>query len=481
MDNAIRAVQERVILTKTGGPPHRPAPKYFEEVMRKTRARLLKKRNYVQPMSPDEFLETYRGQPMKLKRYEAAREKCQGVGMSRREAFVKSFTKSEWVDFSSKPDPAPRLIQPRSYTYNYRLGRFIKALEKPVYKQIAKMYGETTVAKGLNARQRGRLIAKKWGKFRRPVAVGIDATRFDQHCCVDALMWEHSIYVEMIAGSDNKTELNNLLQYQNSTRGRIYFKDGVIKYSQQGGRCSGDMNTSLGNCTIMSSAVFAYLSEKEMEFSFVNDGDDGVIFMEEEDLHHLHDLKQWFYEIGFDMKIEKPVNELEHVEFCQCKPVFEGDGYLMVRNPSRALKKDSLTTKDISSEKAWDYHRNAIASCGLALAGHMPVMSEFYQALKRGIHTKIRNATGLDGGMYYLARGMEARFSEGKIGGTYVASSNRPDTEVESLVRWSFYRAFDISLTEQLNLENYYRGVIPIYQPSFTGMIEDQQEAILIN
>lgn len=92
------------------------------------------------------------------------------------------------------------------------------------------MHGSTVVAKGLTIDETGRLIARKWLGFARPVAVGIDASRFDQHVSAQALEWEHSIY-NSIFQSD---ELAMLLKWQINNVGFARCKNGCIKYRKIG-------------------------------------------------------------------------------------------------------------------------------------------------------------------------------------------------------------------------------------------------------
>jgi hypothetical protein len=190
-------------------------------------------------------------------------------------------------------------------------------------------------------------------------------------------------------------------------------------------------------------------------YSVINDGDDAVIFVERKDLPLLEGLSSHSLKLGIKLTIEKPVYVLEEVEFCQCRPVFEGDGYIMVRSPVKALGKDTLTFKDVSTEERWNYQRASISQCGLALAGHLPVFSEFYRALGRG--TNCKTDRSLESGMDWLARGMLARQN------FYQLAEEQP--ELAARVRHSFFRAFNISETAQNILESYYRSIVPSFAP----------------
>jgi hypothetical protein len=175
-----------------------------------------------------------------------------------------------------------------------------------------------------------------------------------------------------------------------------------------------------------------------------NNGDDCTLIVEESDLSKVgtQTIKSWFVEYGYTMKVDQIVRELELISFCQTSPVFEGPedcDYIMCRNPRMALDKDLLTTKDASTEKKHNYYRDAISKCGLALAGHLPILGSFYHALGRNIG-KIAKPIEMEfTGMDMLATGL-----------TYKAQS------IGAKTRMSFYIAFGVTPDEQEALEEFY-------------------------
>lgn len=87
--------------------------------------------------------------------YEQAVASLRDVPVNRGDAMLKTFVKAEKINFTAKPDPAPRIIQPRSPRYNVELGRYVKVVEKHLYKAVARVFHEVTICKGLNAHDRG--------------------------------------------------------------------------------------------------------------------------------------------------------------------------------------------------------------------------------------------------------------------------------------------------------------------------------------
>lgn len=226
------------------------------------------------PITNQEFLDYYGG--AKRKCYEAAVKSFNDRPLDERDCKVKCFTKDEY----RKPGGAPRVIQPRSPRFNVMLGRYIKHLEHEIFSAIDEIFDPTkahrTVAKGMNMTQRGNTIASMWDSFNDPVAVGLDASRFDQHINQILLKYEHSIYKMWSTGKgEGLVDLRKLLKAQLVNKGVYRGPDGSIKYTVKGCRMSGDMNTSSGNVIIMCTLMYAYFKSKNLLHSvkLLNDGE----------------------------------------------------------------------------------------------------------------------------------------------------------------------------------------------------------------
>nr|QDH88774.1 MAG: RNA-dependent RNA polymerase [Riboviria sp.] len=90
-----------------------------------------------------------------------------------KDSYLTSFVKFEKQDLGK----APRVINPRSPRYNLVLGKYLKFLEKRVYKGINRAFGAHTahtVIKGLNVEESGKVVMAKWRRFGKPVGVGLD-------------------------------------------------------------------------------------------------------------------------------------------------------------------------------------------------------------------------------------------------------------------------------------------------------------------
>jgi hypothetical protein len=356
---------------------------------------------------------------------------------------LKAFVKCEKID-ASKKDPVPRIIQPRNARYNLSLAAFIKPHEHNFYKRVDRMFdvdglGDKTIFKGLNATTAASNFLLKASRFSKPVFVGLDASRFDQHVSATALRWEHQIYLKSFAYGHS--ELAKLLDWQVGNIGRSYLKDGKIKYKVQGHRMSGDMNTSLGNCLLMSSMCHSYLRTHMQggKFALANNGDDCCIIVEERDLAKLNELEPWFLEMGFNIVREKPVFDIRQVSFCQVNVLTSKSVNICVRNPNVVVSKDLHSAFPFTHNNEYLQWLSASGQCGLNSHRRVPVLESFYRAFPQDAITHAKIQEELDNWYRYSI-----------VGGT-------EDGEIEDEMRHSFWLAFGITPDSQIALEEMFK------------------------
>jgi len=397
---------------------------------------LLEKSTRTTRFTLQETVETYTGRRRTI--YGNALKKLTQVGLSRRDAMSIAFVKMELVN----PEKAPRCIQPRDPAYNLELGSYIKAVEHRIYDGIRRVYGDgPTVMKGYNVSEIGAIARGKWRSFSSPVAIGLDATKFDMHVSPAALAWEHSIYMEMF---DHDPHLKKLLSWQMKNKGAGYCLDGKLKYTVEGKRFSGDMNTGLGNCILMCAMIHAYAESRNVRVKLMNNGDDCTVMMEKEDMTAFNSgLDEWFLDMGFRMVAEEPVFELHKIEFCQMHPIEIGDECRMVRNIPTSLRKDTLTVHNLTNAVLREKWCTAVGIGGLNLTGGVPVMQDFYQAYQRIGCMRMSNITDdptFATGMKLMSRGMDELYRE-----------------PTAWTRVQVFEAWGITPDEQVALEDYYK------------------------
>jgi len=413
------------------------------------------------PVTAEQFVDMYHGPKRTI--YEAARlDLIREPRLLSRDSRSDVFAKFEKADLNK----APRCIQPRSPRYNVLVGKYIKPVEHRIYRSIAKVFNvefggdQPTVIKGYNVERVADILRNKWERFADPICIGLDAKKFDMHVSVPALRMEHSVYLNMYR---NDPKLKKLLSYQINNSGRGRCADGDLKFKIDGIRFSGDMNTALGNCTIMCACIWTWAKKVGVTIELSNNGDDCVVFMERVDeVRFRVGLSEWFATKGFRMDVEPTVDVFESVEFCQSKPVYNGKEYVMCRSLPTVLVKDSMCLVQIENVKCFKLWTAAVGMCGGSLSTGVPVMQSFYRAYRRA--------------------GRGAKPSKGYIASIYkntgqferMGKLSYGVREIEARARLSFWIAHGITPDVQEELERYYDGY------EISGVVSEEMSGVQI-
>jgi len=381
----------------------------------------------------------------KREMYEKARlDLVREPGLLTKDSMTVAFGKFE----KGKLNKPPRVIQPRPARYNLQVGKYLKQIEKRIYRSIAKLYQQQfggvspVIMKGYDVAKTAQILHHKWDRFARPAAIGIDAVKFDMHVSIPALQMEHGVYERMYR---NDPKLKRLLSKQLHNKGRGYCDDGDLKYSVDGARLSGDMNTSLGNCVLMGACVWTYAKRVGVTIELANNGDDCVIFCEEEDVGRFREgLEAWFATKGFRMEVEPTVYDFEAVEFCQSHPVWNGEHYVMCRSLPNVLVKDAMCLVPLVRAIDFRYWLAAVGMCGGSLSTGVPVMQSFYAAYRR------------NGGRAIPTRGFIANMYGNSGQFERMGALSYGVREIEARARFSFWIATGITPCVQICMEEYY-------------------------
>jgi len=430
--NLERAIVERVFTVKVGGEqviPPQPLQGIVWKRLGPFYRQLVHQTGRIGVMTTEQFVDTYTG--VKRKAYQRTADDLEVRPLERKDAFIAAFIKDEKTNLSRKSDPCPRIIQPRSKRFNLCIGKILKPMEKPIFHAMARIFGSDVVMKGLNASQRGRILEEKWARFEKPVGILLDATRFDQHCNADIIAAERRVFESVTTDVEELRRLNRM-RAVNTCFARV--SGGGFKYSVKGGRMSGDMDTALGNCMTMCAMTWTFMRYLGIKFEYMNDGDDGVLIVEEQNRQLVLDNFQWYFlDFGFSMKLEGIANVIEEVEFCQAQPVFNGEQYVFVRNPYICLGKDSLSLRGLTDTDSLRELSNSIGWCGLSLAGDMPIFWRFYSSMIYGDDPgRVYNT-----GMAFLSKGMSPKIKPPSMA-----------------TRLSFQRAYRLSPDDQMAIED---------------------------
>nr|QRQ90146.1 MAG: hypothetical protein 2 [Riboviria sp.] len=197
----------------------------------------------------------------------------------------------------------------------------------------------------------------------------------------------------------------------------------------------------------MSCLVKLYCEERGIEASLANNGDDCLVFMDRRSLSRFSEgLAEWFLEMGFNMKVETPVFEFEHCEFCQCQPVWSGLEWLMVRNPYVALSKD-VVGLGLSTEREYQQWCYAVGVGGLSLYGDLPLFCSLYTRMAEvGLASRMNRSLLYQSSGFFRMLSYQVRRTDGR-------------SIVLDECRLSFARAFGISPALQAVWESHLGGL----------------------
>jgi len=401
----------------------------------------------LRPVSRSEFAQMFSGRKRTI--YENAVVSLMKKPVDRRDAYVRQFIKLEKVKRDKRR--APRNISPRNPRYNVEVGKYLKPVEHRIYNDVARVFGEKVIFKGMNVFQQGSLMYRKWSRFQDPVAIGLDAKRFDQCVSQDALKFEHSIYLDYY---DWDETLKELLSWQLTNKFIGGCDEGRVLVEEVIGRMSGDMNTALGNCVIMCAMIYCYMKSLgygPADYALCNNGDDVVLIFERNHLKKVTDgVDDYFISLGFRMEVEDPVYTLEHIEFCQMKPVHTSsiphEGWRMVRDFLPALAKDRVSLKRLDTKEVFEKWISSVGECGLAITSGIPVVQNMYRSWIVS-EKRIKDDMAQDTGFFHLGRGVK----------------NNGYVEPSDEARVSFYLAFGIAPDHQRELERIHDNYTPEY------------------
>jgi hypothetical protein len=280
------------------------------------------------------------------------------------------------------------------------------------------------------------LLHRKAAAFRKPVYLLLDHSRFDSYVYEWLLKHEHKHYLQAYRNHPEALRVLKWLLKQQIIN-RMRSRHGV-KYKIRATRLSGDFNTGLGNTVINEEMFESILADWGIEiFELLLDGDDSVIIIEEEDLHRVDISLFKYYHMKTKMQV---VRSFDQVEFCQCKPVEIRPGqWTMARNPVRFLQHFTTQRNDNGPEK-WPIVAG-YALCEFVANNGVPVLSTLCAQVFRHLNTKSIN---------FKHAGLSKQMLR-------PLQYEKEILEITPEARASFAAAWNISIPQQMALENMFK------------------------
>lgn len=364
----------------------------------------------------------------KRKLYASAARTLQHKPISHKDAINKSFIKNERFVYSRDDNmKAPRMIQAASPRFNIELQRYITPIEnyffhRPMHKKFS--------TKGLNQYQCARLLRNRWDNYNDPVAILLDHTEFDSRQNTIYRKLECELYQQFYPNDDYLAQLLSYcdeFNYGTTSHG--------IQYEVKGSRPSGTVITSIGNSIINYCVITHWLQNicHIANSDIIVNGDDSVVIMERKFIDLLDYNALGLY--GFDTKYSIAY-DFEKIDYCQCRPVKTINGWLMVRSPQRVIERSTVCINkdycsDIDKFRRW---LHTVGYCEGTLNAGVPILQSFCQMLQRQHTHKIH----IDSDITYR---------QIKTSLNYVITDE---------ARLSFYSAYDITISRQLEIEHYF-------------------------
>lgn len=368
---------------------------------------------------------------MKRKRFGGGMERYCRLGIRRQDSFLTEMQKLEFYAEDKIELKEDRGIQFRSPTYNAALARHLHHFEHRLYSRARNEDGTPQIAKGRSPIERGLLLAGMSESFSDPVYVLMDHSRFDAHVNWELLEEEHKMYLR--ARGYNQ-ELWQLLQWQKKNIG---FSHGGIVYRIKAKRCSGDLNTGLGNSAINLGLIKSWLSLSGVtKYRILLDGDDSVVIIERADIAAVDIVKAHMLECGMVTEVEV-VDDIQRAEFCQSRVCWGALGPTMVRNPHKVLDVLTKSPRWLDDKQA----RGVLAASALGelmQAPGVPVISVAASCLLTMAASIPR----------FVTPDAYERFM--------VYKTKTVTAVVDETMRNSFAEAWGISVQEQVAIEQYY-------------------------
>jgi len=222
------------------------------------------------------------------------------------------------------------------------------------------------------------------------------------------------------------------------------------KYVTPFTRMSGDQNTGSGNSLINYAMTYALEKALGIRMCYYIDGDDYIIFTERSNMCYVR--PEWFEQFGMKTKVEGVSDFMEGIEFCQSRPVFNGKGYTMVRNPIRMMSRLNWYVGKIHPKHRENY-LYSVGLCELSLGMGLPIGQFLGDKLAKM------------GGKYVVT---PSHYSANKM--AYKPGKAKL-IEPSLTVRTSYELAWGITVKEQLDYEQ-----MSIVSPHLTNFADDFEE-----
>lgn len=359
---------------------------------------------------------------------------------------LKAFIKIEQTTLDKLLTKPARLIQYRSFEYGYCFKSFLLNFDLVVknednYQSIylpnsnKQPLKEAWTKYNTDDVQMENLI-KAWNRYKRPIAILIDHSKYDGHYECDLVRNEREFWKELLG---NKKFFDWLLSCQENNSG---ITANGLKYRVIGKRASGDPNTSAGNTVSNTFMIITWCSDAGVfDYYIYINGDDSMIICEFEDAQKLLQLGvSFFRNLYMETEIEGIATQLEEIVYCQRRPVKLGGVYRWVTDPFRLLGR--FVVSEFKYKSSANRYLLGKALCMLHCYHGAPIIQTFLLRVIDDCLTSDPSLRPLGSVDKTAARSQSIDKIPLKI------------SEIDNAGRYSFFIAFGLTPEYQIKIEN---------------------------
>jgi len=355
-----------------------------------------------------------------------------------KEKRVKAFVKYEKIPIGKfEAGKPPRMIQFRDFTYLYCLKRELLNFSLTVKTSPQLKWNtqpiQTIFTKVHDSYGTAAVLKESWDMFIEPVAICLDHSKFDGHYCTELLEIEARFWKEL----NGSHMLKWLLEQQLVNHGSTHHG---IKYKVKGGRMSGEYTTSDGNSMMNYAMLVTWLKHyglDQYQFRVHVNGDDSVIIVDRKFAWLRHKLA-YFRNFNMETECDRVVSDFREITYCQASPIRGKElRWYMVKEPVRTISR--LCYCDEKFSASIQRYTRGVGLCELAVNTGIPIM----QSISLWMISIGSKPLGCVDKFPALNSGNDVEVTE-------VSMTTRNDYEV----------AFGISIEGQLEIENFFAGLI---------------------
>jgi len=406
----------------------------------RTYKKSMRKLPKLQPWTRQQVVDSFKGKRRVI--YQAAADSLAKKPITRADAVLSCFVKSEKFNPEDKINPDPRMISARGPRYNLELGTYMRPLEHVVYLTKGPS-GLRKISKGMTPRKKALLLEKKRARFQNPVVIDLDAARWDKHVNAQVKAMQRKFEA---APYSNDPYLVWLLEMQHLNN---CYTAGGVSYAIEGKVMSGEITTAEGNCNM---AVNMCDTSMELlgvtEYEIMDDGDDILLILDERDLQRVLDgIEEVYLGFGQTIKIGGVARTMEEVNFCQSKPICKAGKFTFVRNWRKVLSQTTSGVEHWHDPSLVRPMFGIIGACELAANAGVPILQSYGAALLRLSRGQFANVENLDSSI-----ALRAKIQFGDDWATKITKTK--SKPVLQSTRISFESAFGITPDEQAHIES---------------------------